>query len=373
MSLFSSLPSETLVQILCDDGLSNADTASLRRVCKRFKHHAFYRKIVFRADAVSHSPWKLARRMLFHDAELGEKCTSFVVQWKWNTVERGINVENWKWTEEEQARIKDICEQWGFHTDIPASPRIPSYLRDVLQGRNSEALLPLLLCYTPNLKSLNIGNLEGDDWRCLDNFELDRPPGSPLSPGEHYLWLLDYLWCDTDENGKVEVFPPLEKLEHFSFKFVSHTPLAECYPIFSFPRIKSISLAGIPVVGVEYNADLGGYQPIGPSTVEELSIVFYCYGHYWPWPAPEVAEEALGALSSGGRLQQVYIRTIHGGSSCECISFTRSENLGRVFLENNKDTLKPTEIIIDGSGFDALGRFEAHAEKRRAEEAKERA
>ncbi|KAK6523482.1 hypothetical protein TWF281_001463 [Arthrobotrys megalospora] len=154
MSLFSSLPSEILIQILGDDGLSNADAARLRRVCRLFNDHAFYRKIVFNVDAVSHSPWKFARQMLFYDAELCKKCFSFVVRWDWNIVRRWTPVESWEWTEVEKTRIVGICEQWVFGEESGVRGNI-------LKGRNSEALLPLLLCYTPNLRSLNLGDSRG--------------------------------------------------------------------------------------------------------------------------------------------------------------------------------------------------------------------
>ncbi|KAF3284739.1 hypothetical protein TWF970_011026 [Orbilia oligospora] len=53
----------------------------------------------------------------------------------------------WTWTEEELSKIWDICEQWKIRSIYPA-------IRD---GFNSEALLPFILCFTKDLKVLDIG------------------------------------------------------------------------------------------------------------------------------------------------------------------------------------------------------------------------
>ncbi|KAF3214553.1 hypothetical protein TWF192_005811 [Orbilia oligospora] len=152
MASLPLFPTEVLVQIFKNKALNSGDHARCARACKRFRDIIYYSgsfglDYVFQVDHITQSTWKFAR-VLLANPQGGQRIREIRVEWhrrerRW----KGSWTPLWTWTEEELSKIWDICEQWKIRSIYPA-------IRD---GFNSEALLPFILCFTKDLKVLDIG------------------------------------------------------------------------------------------------------------------------------------------------------------------------------------------------------------------------
>ncbi|KAK6498385.1 hypothetical protein TWF481_010976 [Arthrobotrys musiformis] len=142
-------PNEILLSVL--EKLPCADLAQAKLVCKHF--HVIGElvsnlEIKFYVDIPNHQGWKLIRCILA-DNSLGTKISRVSVHWRRRDVNRRKTLTKyWEWTEEEKKRIGTVCSTWA----------LTHRTRDAITaGANSEALLPLLLCLAPRIKTFELG------------------------------------------------------------------------------------------------------------------------------------------------------------------------------------------------------------------------
>ncbi|KAK6502281.1 hypothetical protein TWF506_002864 [Arthrobotrys conoides] len=171
MASLTRFPTEVLIQIFNDKSLDPSDFARCARTCKRFRDVIYYSGSCgldynFQVDHTSQSAWKFTR-VLLANPQAGQRIRKIEVTWhRRHRRFKNTWTKIWNWTEEELSKIYDICEQWKIRSVYPA-------IRD---GFNSEALLPLILCCTSDLKVLNIGdpskeliyNTRGHSYRMVD-------------------------------------------------------------------------------------------------------------------------------------------------------------------------------------------------------------
>ncbi|KAK6524622.1 hypothetical protein TWF281_011524 [Arthrobotrys megalospora] len=362
------LANEILQQIFCDGRLSAADHFNILRVCKRFKDVIEKnRKCSLAVDALSHPMWKFGRRLL-SDPEFGEQINEITLTWerrrfkgprpqqpdarkKAATTVLEITTD-WVWTEAEKQQILDICEEWEI-------TKKTTYL--ILGGVNSEALLPLILCLTPRLKSLDLGCPEveiicfdrhwshhayrratqilnrscrlvredssGDDEYInraapyLDYYRLRKK----FEPKTHCLFFFENLQYKTRAGeiiGPRKLFPGLTSLQHFSMGSEVWNPVRllsnlrppyptqpwVIYPILLFPRIKTIRFCINGGEGGYASGRYARFEPHsdGPSAVKRLEMHASLFG-----TEADVDRQAyLKTISTlTGNLERVYIRT----------------------------------------------------------------
>ncbi|KAK6514040.1 hypothetical protein TWF506_008467 [Arthrobotrys conoides] len=149
MASICSLPTELLFQIFTDEVISSNDLAQCAATCKLFNDIKSQCKINynFRVDHPSRSAWKLIRHLLL-DPKIGERFQSITVTWH-RRVPRHPKTWalEWNWGKTERQEINRLCEEWGLS-------EVAYHIRC---GWNSEALIPLLLCFTTKLESFDYG------------------------------------------------------------------------------------------------------------------------------------------------------------------------------------------------------------------------
>ncbi|KAF3901494.1 hypothetical protein ABW20_dc0104190 [Dactylellina cionopaga] len=134
--------------------LSNNDLGLVKRVCSRFdslEALTIKRTYIFQVDAISWPAWRFARHLLTNP-ETGKRFTTVNIQWHHRTYD-GSRSRYWKWTADEAEKIIEICEKHKLSETIK---------QVVLGGVNSEALLPFVFCFMPNLESLDMGEANPD-------------------------------------------------------------------------------------------------------------------------------------------------------------------------------------------------------------------
>ncbi|KAK6523738.1 hypothetical protein TWF281_001710 [Arthrobotrys megalospora] len=381
-----SFPNEILAKILGDECLSNGDLASAEGTCQLFRaniqEYLTCRRYTFRVDATNHPTWKLIRHLL-KNPKLAERFTHIIVEWERRiATDSSTWTSDWEWSSKERTRIEKLCQTW----DIQGKTK-----SNILKGKNSEALLPLLLCFTPNLKSLDLGNV---DHRIVDyshdNSEhalaLEAIGGYPdgdrdweryydrseeYESKNHTLFFFDNLRYKK-KNGSIEgpkqLLPGLAKVEDFRIGSLGGLGQAfrgpDIFPVFLFPRIRSIEAFG--------GVDSGGsfyfsthYEPHskGPSPVKYLTLESHRPQEYVGQQFSFSEEYSQAIADITGNLERLVIKNktidIHGSTKQE------DESVGRIFLERNKITLKPTQVNINGGSFSAGGVFDEDAERRK--------
>ncbi|KAF3316964.1 hypothetical protein TWF173_000969 [Orbilia oligospora] len=146
------IPNEILLEIF--NNLHLQDLSRAKRTCKRFNtigKLVTNLNIKFYIDAPNQTAWKLIRSILA-DNTLGGKISRISIRWRRREAElRKSLTKYWQWTDVEKKAIGDTCLFWCLADGT----------RDaIISGVNSEALLPLLLCYTTRIKSLNLGEVK---------------------------------------------------------------------------------------------------------------------------------------------------------------------------------------------------------------------
>ncbi|KAF3147897.1 hypothetical protein TWF569_006004 [Orbilia oligospora] len=188
--LILTLPNEILAKIFGDNDLSGVDISRSIQVCKLFKENIrkfVGQKLTFAVDDISHSGWRFAQCLL-RNLEIGEPFANMTVEWhrrNWSDwkIDKEHWTKDWAWTGLEREKISALCKKWDINEKTKSI---------ILGGKNSEALLPLLLYLTPNLKSLDLGEV---DLPLVDLGIQAYVPG-----GETYSSALKLLGCEFDED-----------------------------------------------------------------------------------------------------------------------------------------------------------------------------
>ncbi|KAK6514041.1 hypothetical protein TWF506_008468 [Arthrobotrys conoides] len=157
MASITTLPAETLLQIFKDDSLTPTDLAQCAQTCRKFRglaclpdHKIDY---IFKVDHPSHASWRLIRCILLNPA-LGERIQTLQLEWhRRRRRDKSTWTLKWDWTEDELTKISELCKRWDLNSSLYTAIKI---------GLNSEALLPLLFCFTTKLESLDVGNVGHD-------------------------------------------------------------------------------------------------------------------------------------------------------------------------------------------------------------------
>ncbi|EGX43601.1 hypothetical protein AOL_s00215g337 [Orbilia oligospora ATCC 24927] len=414
-----SLPNEILSNIFNDRCLSNADLTRLQLTCSLFRDNIEQqtsRRYTFRVDAQGHPTWRLIRSLL-KNPKLGERFSEITVRWeRRNASNKETWTETWSWERDEIEKIHDLCEKWCIDDRTQ---------RCIGYGINSEALLPLLLVFTTNLKSLDLGNIDVvlvthtyQEWRsgaalwAIGESEHSDPQAEfdekcqSHNPRDRDIFLFEnlpyrlssrresrarakdlyshYIHRGEDPMNKPErtspdpdsaVLPGLANLEHFrigseSVEGYGSEPV-HSLDVFAFlllPAIKAIQAFGVSHLK-PYS--IGGYTgSIGDenvSTVKHLVLQTVGGGRAHTrmlmlGPAQAQVQTKVTTFVDvvagiTRNLESVYVKTGEDEGS---------EALGRAFLENNKATLVPANVIVDGDGFDDEGVFVPDLERKKA-------
>ncbi|KAF3912429.1 hypothetical protein ABW20_dc0101593 [Dactylellina cionopaga] len=155
-----TLPPEILTKIFTQESIKTADLARICRVCKYLREVAqtclrVKPSLTFEIDAKTHPTWKLircfiadsiARRRMF------ERLTEIKVIWRRrDPSDEATWTAQWIWNQQEIDWFKEFEKKRALSNGTVDA---------ILLGIDSEALLPLLLYFTPNLESLDIGKAE---------------------------------------------------------------------------------------------------------------------------------------------------------------------------------------------------------------------
>ncbi|EGX52883.1 hypothetical protein AOL_s00007g219 [Orbilia oligospora ATCC 24927] len=185
MATITALPTEVLLEVfeLLDiESLTNAKT-----VCKQFRaviRMIPLRSYTLRIDEPKHSMWKFTR-FLLSDPKAGSQITDLTVEWcRREPDDPDTWTDKWEWTE------KDLGIMKGLEETVIDKYLTPETYVAIKGGVNSEALLPLILCFTENLGSLDLGdvvtelfNCEGYPEDCLRKIFKSRSGGGGSDEG----------------------------------------------------------------------------------------------------------------------------------------------------------------------------------------------
>ncbi|KAF3252142.1 hypothetical protein TWF192_004595 [Orbilia oligospora] len=380
-----TLPNEILAKIFGDNHLSDVDTSRLIQVCKLFKGNIqkfVGQKFTFTVDDISHSGWRFVRCLL-RNPEIGEPFVDITVKWdrrNWKLwkYDKKPWTTDWIWSESEKIQISTLCDKWGINENTKSV---------VLGGKNSEALMSLILCFTPNLKALDLGEVdlplvdigmitasndtsvdlnilkllghdfdEDDDEEDYSYYEsqaqrAQRSCVRSYQPRNHSLFFFDNLQYKSDGNivGPKILFPGLANLEYFRIggpkkhHGIHGVSLqqSECFSIFLLPRIQSVEMFAL-------FSDYDSYEPITdtPSTLKRLT----------------------------------FTRGFTNRQDPERVSFFEkvskiTVNLERVYI-NAKFSMfdgDPSNILVNGGGFNEMGEWSFSEERRREVARKQKA
>ncbi|KAK6515277.1 hypothetical protein TWF506_007621 [Arthrobotrys conoides] len=146
-------PTEILAEILTNEILTLADQHRCQLACKLFRdivQHYSRCDYILRIGHYSQQTWRLVRCLLLNP-KIGERFRSITVTWGRPSyfINAAGNEEllRWSWTTEEIDQINAFAGNVLGHGG----------LRGVFWGVDCGSLIPLLLCYMPNLESLDLG------------------------------------------------------------------------------------------------------------------------------------------------------------------------------------------------------------------------
>ncbi|KAF3201751.1 hypothetical protein TWF106_002720 [Orbilia oligospora] len=400
-----TLPNEILAKIFGDNHLSDVDTSRLIQVCKLFKGNIqkfVGQKFTFTVDDISHSGWRFVRCLL-RNPEIGEPFVDITVKWdrrNWKLwkYDKKPWTTDWIWSESEKIQISTLCDKWGINENTKSV---------VLGGKNSEALMSLILCFTPNLKALDLGEVdlplvdigmitasndtsvdlnilellghdfdEDDDEEDYSYYEsqaqrAQRSCVRSYQPRNHSLFFFDNLQYKSDGNivGPKILFPGLANLEYFRIggpkkhHGIHGVSLqqSECFSIFLLPRIQSVEMFAL-------FSDYDSYEPITdtPSTLKRLTFT----RGFTNRQDPERVSFFEKVSKITVNLERVYINAKFSMFDGDVRRFF--EPIARVFLRNTK-YLEPSNILVNGGGFNEMGEWSFSEERRREVARKQKA
>ncbi|KAJ6256443.1 hypothetical protein Dda_8944 [Drechslerella dactyloides] len=153
MASLAALPTELLIQIF--NQTNNVDLYSLRQACKRFADIAQIcapPTLVLQIDAPNHQAWKLVRSLIKTQTPIKQVREVQIEWYRRATDEQGAAAtKQWTWTRHERDQINRLCFKYGIWDQLALA---------ISRGINSEALLPLVLCFTPNIETLDLGEVD---------------------------------------------------------------------------------------------------------------------------------------------------------------------------------------------------------------------
>ncbi|KAK6530744.1 hypothetical protein TWF281_007583 [Arthrobotrys megalospora] len=344
MASITSLPTELLLQIFEDEALTTVDLIYSSSTCVRLRDFItsnFKLDYEFQVDHVSQSAWELIRYLLLNP-KIGEQFLSIKVTWH----RRKAGDDNtwtwkWEWTEDELVKIYSACEQWGI---LPVYPAIED-------GLDSEALLPLLLCYTTKLETFDLGDVLPDvvtdtsDKRklitvynhCADtNYTLDRnyfrETGAQCFGTKS---LKNLLWTYSAFNSDV-LLPGLANVKEFSHgSDPSGWPVDNIPRIFSLPRLKTLKLTRVTVT----KKSISPGERNGLTKRLEMSDCRLSRKSY-----EKIARLTNGSLESFKFVLPAYWLTYYGRARRSQAVSTR--DIAELFLRSNVGTLAEHHIDI---------------------------
>ncbi|KAK6516936.1 hypothetical protein TWF506_006816 [Arthrobotrys conoides] len=164
MAPITSLPSEILLDIFhrvstnwtYPDRNANADIIHIRQVNRKWRalgQDVPLRNFCIEVDDINRGLWKLGRSLL-HDASIASQIEEVEVFWSRRKADDPKTfTKRWKWKKEDRERIEYYREELGSY--------ITSATFDaILEGVNSESLLPFIFCFTTRLKDLDLGYVQ---------------------------------------------------------------------------------------------------------------------------------------------------------------------------------------------------------------------
>ncbi|KAK6531152.1 hypothetical protein TWF281_007977 [Arthrobotrys megalospora] len=148
----NEFPTEILAEILTNETLTPADLGRCEQVCKLFcdiVQRYTRRNYTLRIGHSSQQSWRLVRCLLLNP-KIGERFRSITVAWgrpQYVQTYSGTKLLQWSWTSEEKDKISAFA---GGVLRVQG-------LRGVYWGVDCGSLIPLLLCFMPNLESIDLG------------------------------------------------------------------------------------------------------------------------------------------------------------------------------------------------------------------------
>ncbi|KAK6540863.1 hypothetical protein TWF694_008246 [Orbilia ellipsospora] len=376
MVSLTSLPLEILLEIFSQKYLTDTDAARATAVCSLFHNviRITFRRApyVFKIDALGFPTWRLIRCLLVN-RYLGERFTHIRVKWERRNLRRtDLPVTpRWIWTRDETAQIQQMCDEFNLRSETQKA---------ILQGVNSESLLPFLFCLVPNLETINMGCIVPVPLLC-DGFWMYRVQEIPgilyLSAAvDTYPHKIDYLWLytlfcdsiDTSKSIKTIDWPiGIRNLKKYVTE-ISEYPetfgrqlTGNIWPVLFFPRIETIKIWKIESGDLPYQKPMKDYFRGGPkSLVKKLRLYnAYCTSEDLLFLAQSTSalEEFVFSGSLHYRKDSVLhlLKDEHNVKKLKVFEMERRNltiaeinmNLiGEEFLESNQMTLKESGIYI---------------------------
>ncbi|KAK6349269.1 hypothetical protein TWF730_010019 [Orbilia blumenaviensis] len=423
MASFIPLPNEILAKIFSDECLSDIDLSKTVQACKLFREVVQEypgRKLTFIVDAPSLIGWRFVRCLL-RNPEIGEYFREIKLEWDRRAYglpeDEDRWTDTWNWTEQEKEQISTFCAKWDINEKTTSL---------ILEGRNSEPLLPLILCLTPKLKSLDMGDVDPQIMNIRDNctsrdqrrsareyliykfgpkdpFSPDRYPFQDISgarnriqeeygtilkmhrPRDHSIFFFDNLQYRVG-GGEVKpksLSPGLASLEYFSigcsktrkdvYGGKNHVP--GFLPVLLLPRIETIEI--VENIHKDLVPTYFGYHPFdtqelyndGLSTAKRLTIRLMLANHDEQHDKDAFIRFFTKISRIAANLEYVHIHTQHPHRYAETSAL--DEEVTKIFLQNSRN-LDPKNILVNGGSFDETGKFFADEGRRRAVARKQR-
>ncbi|RVD81819.1 uncharacterized protein DFL_009666 [Arthrobotrys flagrans] len=374
MASITTFPPEILLQIFKDDNLTPTDLARCSQTCHKFHDLTslpdFKIDYTFRVDHPSHSGWRLIRCLLLNPAP-GERIQTLRLAWHRRCRrDKSTWTLKWHWTEEELSKISEICKRRNLNTSLYPAIKL---------GLNSESLLPLLLCFTTNLESLDVGNVGhdmiSDEYghtihdatriysHCMG---LQPPDSTRLSLHDNETNLADWFesgGAKYSPRGRVkepisstpwiysafnpEAWPPgLSNIKEFSHggsnsnalryrpKSVNAWPNKNISTILQLPKLETLKLSHI-------NALMGTPISDGPKPAHKLKrLEIFHYRFY------RSDFETVAVLTGGCLESVVCILSDENFTPWDMPPEEKIEIITDFFQENSKDTLARDKISV---------------------------
>ncbi|KAK6506408.1 hypothetical protein TWF506_011318 [Arthrobotrys conoides] len=365
-----SLPNEILVQIFRNKSLSNKDLTNAQLACRLFKDNiesfvTSNRHYIFRVDEVSQPTWKLIRHLINNpELKSGHQIVSITVKWHRRIAKSEDTwTKSWFWRESEIQELKSLCYKYEFTDEIK---------HNILHGgKNSEALLPLLLRFTPNLRSLDLGNIDG---RIVDDTEANCVQS------------LSALGCHWYSSPEREYRNERESCEAKRSLFLfEHLQPWNLPP--ELRGIRYVSMSCKDGVGSRHSERTLSIILLLPN-VERIQVSYSTNGEYRDGYTPSydfgfkktspVKYLDLEIIGTGGHSTYYFFSVAEMTGNLTSVNIRRKyksgditktlegdEEIARKFLECNKTTIQKSEIYINGGGFDDDGVYDVDAERRR--------
>ncbi|KAJ6264695.1 hypothetical protein Dda_0845 [Drechslerella dactyloides] len=366
MTSIFDLPTELLFDIFSGDNLTCADLGRCQQVCKTFRDIIQHCKIdyTFKVDVTAHSAWRLIRCLLINP-QIGERFKSIKVTWhRRRPMKPKTWAAIWSWTKEEREQIEHLGSEWLTGDTI----------RAIWTGLNSEALLPFLLCFTPNLESLDLGEaFEGLIYPTFTAREGIRV--IEASCGDGYKWSpkgnyddgwayydaisagttprredVHPLWFHMNLNPK-QWLPGLANITYFAHDYKDHQdpngfylgwPAQYLAKILLLPRLQTARVRHCATI--EFRQHIPLFDTVNSlltarrrSTVKRLELVDSCFR--------QEDYDALAKLT--GSLERVEWSWVSETSRYyTSLASISEERVAKAFLRRNKRTLTPEQVFL---------------------------